>query len=234
MAEAGFSSRRTAEEWIKRGQVRVNGKQVLTPGFKVDPSVDRIEVGGKLVEQGVRSKVFYLFHKPVGVVTTLRDAHADRTVSDYFKDVGERLFPAGRLDKDSSGLLLMTNDGELVHRLTHPRFGVKKSYLVTVDKDLSEQDLSRLRRGILLDGRKTAPCAISKMGSESGGRFCFRVMLHEGRKRQIRLMMSEVGAQVLLLHRDAYGPLSLGRLRAGEKRKLSEKEVEELRKQVFT
>lgn len=232
MAASGVASRRRAEAMILNGEVCVNGTVVRSQGLKVDPARDRIEVRGKPIRLLPEPKRYFIFHKPLGVVTSLRDVHAERTIQDFFHDVPARLFPAGRLDKDSTGLLLMTNDGELVHCLTHPRFGVKKRYRVVIDKIFPEETLERLEHGVLIEGRKTAPCKIEKVCEKSDGRMELIVTLHEGRKRQIRLMMREAGARTIKLHRETYGPLTLAGLRAGARRELSAKEVAALRKEA--
>ncbi len=233
IAEAGIASRRAAEKLIQTDKVRVNGKIVRILGTKVNPNLDKIEVNGKPLSQKQIQKKYYLFHKPIGVTTTLSDPHAKKTVVDFFKDIPERLFPAGRLDQNSTGLLLMTNDGELVNRLTHPRFGVKKCYQVEVDRDLTEAELHQFKIGILLDGKKTAPCHIAKVSKNPNGHARFKVTLHEGRKRQIRMMMKKLNANVITLHRETYGPLFLGNLKSGEKRLLTPHEIESLVKAIF-
>ena len=233
IAELGIASRRAAEILIQEGHVRVNGLVVSKQGLKVNPEVDRIEVKGKLISLSAQAKHYYLFHKPLGVTTTLRDPHAKRIIADYFKNIPVRLFPAGRLDQDSTGLLLMTNDGELVHRLTHPRYGIKKHYQVRVDRKLSPAQLDQFRKGLELEGKRTAPCEIHFLSSDSEGKAEYEVILHEGKKRQIRLMMKKIGAQVICLRREKYGPLSLGDLKPGEKRPLSADEIKMLKKEVF-
>ena len=232
IAEAGVGSRRYAETLIRDRKVRVNGSVIRVQGMKVDPAHDRIEVNGKTLRFEIPTKKYYLFYKPAGVVTTLKDPNAKRTVQDYFRDVPERLFPAGRLDKDSTGLLLMTNDGKLVHQLTHPRFGVEKNYRVTIDRALSIDTINALQRGIVLEGKRTAPCKIKPLPMKPNRGMELMMTLHEGRKRQIRLMMKTTGASVVRLHREQYGPLVLGDLKPGEKRQLSQEEVQSLKRLV--
>ncbi len=225
IAKAGIASRRAAERMIQDGRVRVNGRSAEI-GMKIDPAHDKIQIDGKpLLFQKPRSR-YFIFNKPIGVTTTLKDVHALKTVADYFKDLPERLVPAGRLDKDSSGLILMTNDGELLHRLTHPRFGVEKHYQVTVNRRVTDEELQKLGNGsIVLDGKKTSSCKIKRTGQK-----VLLIVLHEGRKRQIRRMIVSVGAEVTRLHRVSYGPLHLGSLRSGERRELTENEIELLKR----
>ncbi|MBI4387621.1 MAG: rRNA pseudouridine synthase, partial [Candidatus Omnitrophica bacterium] len=181
IAEAGFGSRRYAETLIRDGKVRVNGKIIRTQGVKVDPFRNQIEVNGKALHIPQTAKKYYVFYKPVGVVTTLKDPKAKHTIREYFRDIPERLFPAGRLDKSSTGLLLMTNDGELVYRLTHPRFGVEKRYQVTIDRTLSSDTIHTLQKGVILEGRKTASCKIKPVRTKPNGEMELMVVLHEGR-----------------------------------------------------
>ncbi len=227
LAKAGVASRRTAEKMIAAGRVRVNGKLISVQGFSVHPGSDKVEVDGSPAEVSERKR-YFVFHKPRGVMSTLRDRHAEKTVADFFRDIPEKLVPAGRLDKDSTGLLLMTNDGELIHRLTHPRYQVKKVYLVTVKGLIPPETFRRLEKGIPLDGKRTAPCRIEILSAGEDG-LELRVTLHEGRKREIRKMMKRVGAEVETLERVSYGPLHLGNLRPGQRRELAPSEVRRLK-----
>ncbi len=221
IAEAGIASRRAAETLIQDGYVKVNGVRVTTLGIKVDPTKDKIEVDGKVLKSsGTSKKQYYLFYKPLGVTTTMSDPHAYETIADFLRDVPERLYPVGRLDQNSTGLLLLTNDGELAHRLTHPSFGVKKQYHVVLDQNLTRGQIAKLKVGVSLEEGRTAGCDIEQLASKE-----FLFILHEGKKRQIRRMAEQVGAAVVSLHREAYGPLTLGNLRPGEKRSLTLKEV---------
>ena len=160
-------------------------------------------------------------------MTTLQDPHAERTVADFFKDVSARVFPVGRLDRDTTGLLLMTNDGELSFRLTHPKFGVKKRYHARVEGVVTEEKIKRLQNGIDLEEGRTAPCVI-EVEAKTPQETILYVTLHEGKKRQIRRIFEKVGHRVLELERLSYGPLSLGNLRFGEKRELKPHEIRQL------
>ena len=230
IADFGIASRRAAESLIERGAVRVNGEIVTTLGTKADPDLDQIEVAGRLLNQRSIHR-YFIFHKPLGVTTTLRDPHAKKTVADYFEDIPERLFPAGRLDQDSTGLLLMTNDGNLVHKLTHPSFGIEKHYRVTINRVVAPEDIRKLEQGIDLGGEQTAPCRV-EINSQKKARTELSIVLHEGKKRQIRRMIDRIGGRVIGLHRYQYGPLALGDLKSGKRKELTLREVEQLKKAV--
>ena len=227
LARAGVASRRAAEKLIAEGRVKVNGKPVRVQGCKVDPAVDWISLDGKSVGRSAERKRYFLFHKPAGVVTTLSDAHAGKSVADFFRDVPEKLIPAGRLDKFSTGLLLMTNDGDLIYRLTHPRFEVPKGYRVTVRGSLPDEAIRCLERGVILYGKRTAPCTIQVL-TRGKGAAEVRMTLREGRKREIREMVKQIGARVVKLHRESYGALRLGNLAVGGRRELSLREIQQL------
>jgi len=228
LARFGLASRRGVVGLIESGKVEVNGKVVLEKGFRVDADKDEIKVEGAALLTGVsQKKVYYAFNKPKGVMTTLQDPHAESTVADFFKDVTERVFPVGRLDRDTTGLLLLTNDGELAFRLTHPKFGVPKRYHALVTGAVTESEVKRLEEGVELEEGMTAPCQIriERKGQRETELF---VILHEGKKRQIRRIFEMIGHRVLQLSRESYGPLGLGELRMGEKRRLSQKEIQVL------
>jgi pseudouridine synthase len=216
LARAGLGSRRACEELIVAGRVEVNGRRA-TLGDRVNPSRDEVRVDGAKVNVDPALRTFAL-HKPRGVTTTLRDAHAERDLTSLLpRDV--RVFPVGRLDRDTEGLLLLTNDGELAHRLTHPRYGIQKEYLAEVDRPASNRQLARLRRGVELeDGIARAVEARSAGGA--GGRGGVRLVMVEGRKREVRRMLDAVGLPLRRLVRVRVGPIRLGRLRAGELREL--------------
>ncbi len=227
LAKAGYASRRAAERLVSEGRVRVNGQIIQKQGVRVNPRTDRIEVDGKGVRARFERKRYFIFHKPDGVVTTLKDRHAERTVADFFRDIPEKLVPAGRLDKHSTGLLLMTNDGDLIYRLTHPRYQVERSYRVLVKGNLSPELIRRLERGIILDEKRTAPCRVRVL-SLSGDTQELMMTLHEGRKREIREMMKRIGSRAIKIHRESYGPIHLGNLKSGARRELSADEVAQL------
>jgi pseudouridine synthase len=234
LAAAGYGSRRACEALIVAGRVSVNGTTVRTLGAKADPSRDRIAVDGvPLVLPSQR--VYIALHKPAGVVTTARDERGRKTVLDLVQAPGPRIFPVGRLDRDSEGLLLLTNDGDLANRLLHPRFSLDKEYFARVQEVPSQDALDRLARGVSLDGRPTAPAAVELAApppvvGPRPNEVWLRLVIHEGRKRQVRRMLAAVGHPVLRLIRTAIGPLRLGNLRPGQWRRLSAQEVAALRR----
>jgi len=228
LARHGLASRRGVVEMIEAGNVTVNGVVVLEKGFRVDASKDKVCVDGTEIPTGEpREKRWFMFYKPKGVMTTMQDPNAEQTVADFFEHIPERLFPVGRLDRDTTGLLLMTNDGELAFRLTHPKFGVKKRYRAIVEGVVSDETVKRLSRGVELEEGMTAPCEIT-VESRSSKVTVLYVVLHEGKKRQIRRIFDKVGHYVLELERLNYGPLSLGDMRPGQTRGLQPQEVEAL------
>lgn len=228
LARAGLGSRRACEDLIREGRVTVNGK-VATLGNRVDPSTDRVEVDGAQVplDPGLR---YYALNKPRGVVTTARDPQRRRDVSSYYP-AGPRVFPVGRLDRDSEGLLLLTNDGELANRLTHPRFGAEKEYLAEVEGTASDRAVARLVRGVELDDGLAKAHAARRVGA-ARGRQAVRIVMAEGRKREVRRMLAAVGLTVRRLVRVRVGPVGLGRLRPGEVRALTGNEVRALYRHV--
>ena len=224
LARAGFGSRRACEELIAAGRVRVNGS-VATLGDRVDPGTDEVRVDGRRISVDPELRYFAL-HKPRGVTTTLRDPHAERDLTRLLPR-GVRVFPVGRLDRDTEGLLLLTNDGSLAHRLTHPRYGIEKEYLAEVDRVPSKRQLARLRRGVELeDGLAQAVDARSAGGS--GDRGGVRLVMIEGRKREVRRMLDAVGLPVRRLVRTRIGPVRLGRMRPTELRELDPTDVRAL------
>ena len=224
LARAGFGSRRAAEELIAAGRVQVNGR-VATLGDRVDPTTDVVAVDGR--RASVHPELRYVaLHKPKGVTTTMRDPHAGRDLRSFLPD-GPRVFPVGRLDRDTEGLLLLTNDGELAHRLTHPRHGVEKEYLAEVDGTPTVRHLGKLKRGVALDDG-VAKALEASFAGRSRARGAVRLVLTEGRKREVRRMLEAVGLPVRRLVRTRVGSVRLGRLSAGERRDLSADEVRAL------
>lgn len=220
LARAGLASRRVCEDLIAEGRVTVNGA-VAELGRRVNPDLDVIEVDGALVPVAP-GLVYYLLNKPLGVVTTVADTHGRPTVVGLVPPE-PRVFPVGRLDADTEGLLLLTNDGELTHRLTHPSFGVDKEYLVQVQGDPEPGDLRRLREGVELEDGRTAPAKVARVADGM-----LRLTIHEGRNRQVRRMCDAVGHPVIRLVRSRIGPLSDRRLKPGEWRPLQPAEVRAL------
>jgi pseudouridine synthase len=227
LSRAGVASRRAAEELILAGRVSVNGAVVRTLGEKVDPASDAVSVDGRPVT-AAENPIYLLLNKPVGFVTTLEDPQGRPTVASFIPSDGPRLFPVGRLDLGTSGLLLLTNDGELAHLLMHPRYHVPKTYRAQVDGVPDAGDLTRLREGVQLDDGTTSP-AEAQLERVTNDSAVVVLTLREGRKRQVRRMLSAVGHPVRTLERIGYGPLEIGDLSPGEVRVLSRDEVEALR-----
>ncbi len=228
LAEAGVLSRRKAEEAIARGEVTVNGKTVTEQGVKVDPERDLVTYLGRKVQKNVQKSVYLMLHKPEGYVTTVRDQFGRPTVMDLVKDVKERIFPVGRLDYATSGLLLLTNDGALTYRLTHPAHEVQKTYEAKLNGVPNERQLQQFRSGIVIDGRKTKPAKIRILEQQTEA--CrVEIIIHEGRNRQVRKMCDAIGHPVIQLKRVATGELRLGTLAKGNYRHLTEKEVQYLK-----
>jgi 23S rRNA pseudouridine2605 synthase len=224
LARAGLGSRRACEDLIREGRVTVNGR-VATLGDRVDPRADRVEVDGGRVPLDPELRYLAL-HKPHGVVTTARDPQGRPDVSRYYPE-GVRVFPVGRLDRDTEGLLLLTNDGELANRLLHPRYGVEREYLAEVEGRPTERALTALRRGVELEDGPARATSVRRVEG-SGERGAVRVVMTEGRKREVRRLLAAVGLPVRRLVRVRVGPIRLGRLRPGEVRELEPAEVREL------
>ncbi|HKY32026.1 MAG TPA: pseudouridine synthase [Candidatus Polarisedimenticolia bacterium] len=229
LARAGIASRREAESWLAHGRISVNGSVVTQPGFKVDPGRDHIKVDGRRVRPA-GARAYYLLNKPDGFVTTTRDPQGRPTVMDLLRGVKERVYPVGRLDFHTTGLLIMTNDGDLAERLTRPGGGCRKVYQVKVKGLPAGETLRRLAGGIVLDGRRTLPCRIRVLSSE--GNAWLEVSLEEGRNNQIRRMFQRAGHPVSRLRRVAIGPVADRRLRPGGFRRLTGEEVRRLREAV--
>lgn len=225
LSEAGYASRRAAEQLIAAGKVKVNGRPAYL-GDKVDPVRDKVSVGGKRVINASK-KMYIMLNKPRGYVTTLSDERGRKCVAELISDIPERLYPVGRLDKDSEGLLIMTNDGEFANKLTHPSRHVNKCYRVTVRGDVSDEALFKLCDGIVLDGRKTLPADVHII-DKGENRTVIHFVITEGRNRQIRRMCEEVGLSVIRLKRTEIAGVKLGMLKIGKWRELNEKEMKHL------
>ncbi|MCD5408151.1 rRNA pseudouridine synthase [Candidatus Bipolaricaulota bacterium] len=221
---AGVASRRKADELIKAGRVKVNDRPATEPWREVDPARDRVVVDDRPVSL-LPDKHYLKLYKPRGVTSTLADPHAERTLAEFVPP-GRRLFPVGRLDRDSEGLVLLTDDGELAYFLTHPRFGVVKRYRVELDRPLRREELARLRRGIQLEDGPFSPKVLKVERRE------VELELAEGRKREIRRGFSALGYRVVRLVRLSIGPLELGELRPGQVVPLSREELRALRKLI--
>ncbi len=236
LARAGVASRRAADDLIASGAVRVNGRKSPAQGLLIDPETDEVTVDGRVVRP-LTTHRYLMLNKPLGVITTASDESARTTVLDVVGEEGRhghRLFPIGRLDADSTGLLLLTDDGDLAYRLTHPRYKVAKEYLAVVAGIPDSEAIQTLRDGVSLDGGKTAPADVEVLRTttqdRSSGRAEIRVVIREGRHRQVRRMLEAVGHKVVALRRTAFGPLRMGRLKTGGWRVLSHGEVAALRR----
>ncbi|SNR92611.1 pseudouridine synthase [Desulfurobacterium atlanticum] len=229
LSESGFGTRKEVKYLIKKGTVTVNGEQIKDPGFKVDPEKEKIEVNGEPV---IHIKDIYLIlHKPAGYITSTKDKEA--TVMELISDVPrfEKLFPVGRLDKDTEGLLFITNDGELAHRLTHPKWKVPKRYYVVIEGKLSENSKNLLEKGVKLGDfiSKPAKVKVIKVHENTSE---IEIEITEGKYHQIKRMLKKVGNPVIYLKRISFGTLKLGKLPKGEYRFLNDEEVKKLKKAV--
>jgi pseudouridine synthase len=231
MAQAGLGSRRECEKLIANGRVTVNGRRA-TLGDKADPTTDTIVVNGRTIKPLQTEQIYVALHKPKGVISSLDDELEEgrTTVRDLVPLLGH-LYPVGRLDKQSTGLVLMTNDGDLAHKLTHPRYGHEKTYKVVVEGRISQEALAKWQEGVYLDGRKTIPAQITVIQQDvSFTRL--EIVMREGRKRQIRRVANMLGFPVTQLVREKIGPLTLGSLKPGDWRHLTDKEVAALKATV--
>lgn len=227
LARAGIASRRRAEEMIREGRVCVNGKAVNVPQFNVEND-DTITINGKPL-QGPEPKIHVLLHKPPGYISTVRDTHNRPTVLDLVKDIDARLYPVGRLDADTSGALIMTNDGDLSHRLTHPSYGIKKKYLARISGVPSPRALETLRKGVLIDGAVTAPADVKVVSSSGEKNYAdLELTIIEGKKRQIKKMCQAINHPVVKLHRTEFATLKCATLPTGKYRFLTGREIAEL------
>lgn len=226
LAHAGIASRRKADELIENGNVKVNGKPVNEMGYDVLEG-DRVEVNGTLVEAPGKP-VYYALNKPIGYITSTDDEKNRPVVTDLLTDVSARVFPVGRLDYNTSGLLIMTNDGDLAYRLSHPKHEVPKTYLALISGMLSKERLSKLRKGVDIGGYITKPAEVNIL--KQAERSCLvEITIHEGKNRQVRKMFAAVGNRVVDLQRVAIGEVRLGRLLEGHYRKLTKTELDYLK-----
>lgn len=228
IADSGVCSRRKAEEYISAGRVKVNGRPCKL-GDKALPGKDIITLDGEKIMVARRRNLYYLMlHKPRGYVTTMNDELGRKNVIDLLEGFPERVYPVGRLDKDSEGLLLLTNDGNFANDIMHPSHHVTKTYRVTVRPDINDEQLVQLASGVEIDGRKTAECIVNVLDKQPG-RVVLQMTIHEGRNRQIRKMCEAVGLEVARLKRTSIGPLKLGMLQPGDYRELKPDELRAIR-----
>ena len=226
LAECGIASRRKCEEYILQGRVKVNGKVVKELGTKIDPDVDIIEFDGKIVRREEK-KVYIMLYKPAGYITSVKDPFGRPTVLDLVK-VKERIYPVGRLDFDTSGLLLLTNDGELANILMHPKHEIVKTYVAKIKGIPTKEEMERFGNGLIIDGRKTAKAKIRILNVKNGTSVV-EIQIHEGRNRQVKKMCKAIGHPVIALKRTKIGELELKGLKPGEWRYLTEDEIRYLK-----
>ncbi len=227
IAHAGFASRRKAEQLILDGKVTVNGKVVKELGIKVSPN-DKVEVQGVPVER--EEPVYYLMYKPRGVISSVNDDKGRKVVTDFLPHVKQRVYPVGRLDYDTSGALLLTNDGEFANLLMHPRNEIEKVYVAKIKGVPTKEKLNILQRGVVLEDGKTAPSKVKMISSDTKKETAIiEISIHEGKNRQVRRMFEAIGHPVLKLKRERYGGITLGGLTAGDVRELTPHEIKQIR-----
>lgn len=224
LADKGIASRRKCEEFISDGLVKVNGETVNQLGTKIDPEKDKVEVNESKVEAVKSEYIYIMLNKPAGYITSLKQTDSSSPlVTDLLKKIKARVYPVGRLDKDSSGLLLMTNDGDFAYKLMHPSFEKEKEYIVTTEETVTRTMIERFQKGIMIEGKKTSPAKVKRIELTK-----ISIVLSEGRNRQIRKMLQKVGNTVVSLQRIRINDLTLGNLKEGEYRFLTKSEVKSL------
>ncbi len=228
LADRGVASRRAAEKLIAQGRVSVNDDIIREMGVLVDEDYDTVKVDGETVKSAIK-KEYIMLNKPVGFITTVSDDKGRPTVMELVSDISQRIYPVGRLDYDTEGLLLLTNDGDLTFRITHPKHDIAKTYVAEVTGDVSMDTINQLRRGVVIDGKKTSPAEVEVIGATQYGTK-IEITIHEGRNRQVRKMFESLGCIVKRLKRTKEAGLNLGHLPLGKWRKLSESEVNMLKK----
>ena len=230
LANSGLASRRKAEEYILQGKVKVNGKVVTELGTKIIPEKDVIEFKGKKVNNDIK-KVYVLLNKPIDYVTTVKDQFDRKTVIDIVKNAGKNLIPVGRLDMYTSGALILTNDGDFIFHVTHPKHEVEKTYTVTLRGKVTKEDVENLKQGVIIDEEyKTKPAKVRIMKIDEEKNISrLEIIIHEGKNRQVRKMCEAIGKKVIALHRSKIGNIGVKDLKIGEWRYLTKKEVESLK-----
>ena len=230
LANSGIASRRKAEEYILQGKVKVNGKVVTELGTKIIPEKDIIEFEGKKVNNDIK-KIYVLLNKPIDYVTTVKDQFDRKTVIDIVKNAGKNLIPVGRLDMYTSGALILTNDGDFIFHVTHPKHEVEKTYTVTLRGKVTKEDVENLKQGVIIDEEyKTKPAKVRIMKIDEEKNISrLEIIIHEGKNRQVRKMCEAIGKKVIALHRSKIGNIGVKDLKIGEWRYLTKKEVESLK-----
>lgn len=226
LSRAGIASRREAEKMVLEGRVKVNEIIIREMGHQIDPNRDRIKLDDKLISI-YEKKIYIMLNKPKGVITSMADPQGRKKVVDLLCGVKERVYPVGRLDYATEGLLLLTNDGDLAYHMTHPKFKVEKIYQAKVEGRITSEALNVLRNGVLLEDGMTLPAKVRKIGNKEDN--CIEIVIREGKKRQVRRMFAKIGCPVIELKRIGLGPLKLGRLASGKHRELTKKELADLK-----
>ncbi len=227
IADAGIASRRAADQLILEGRVSVDGQVVLELGNKFDPEISDIKVDGESLNIN-KSKTYLAFHKPLGVISTMSDPEGRSNLGDYFKDRKDRLYHVGRLDKDSEGLILLTNDGELAHRATHPSYGLEKRYLVEIEGEFNKQLSDQLLKGVRLEDGLARAVKVVHARAVSKNHHWVEITIHEGRYHIIRRLIESLGLKVMRLIRLDFGPITLGEMKPGRHRVLNSQEMTNL------
>ena len=227
IADAGVASRRAADQLITEGRVTVDGEVIKELGKRFDPEISEIKVDGESLQTN-KSKTYLAFHKPAGVISTMADPEGRKNLGDYFKDRKDRLYHVGRLDKDSEGLILLTNDGELAHRATHPSYGLEKRYLVEVEGEFSKQISDQLLAGVRLEDGLARAVKVSHIRAVTRNHHWVEITIHEGRYHIIRRLIEALGLKVIRLIRLDFGPVSLGDMKPGRHRVLNTQELTNL------
>lgn len=228
LSNNGISSRRGIKQLLKNENVTVNGKRVRESGTRIDASHDEVKINGKKIKAS--SLVYFLLNKPKGIISTSSDEFDRTNVTDLI-DTPHRIYPVGRLDKDTHGLILLTNDGELTHKSTHPKFHVPKKYQLIIQGNVSEEKMNKLRNGVILSDGLTAP-ALIKLVKQKERETILEMEIYEGRYRQIRRMCQAIFLDLVDLKRIQFGPIKIGSLKEGQYRKLTENEIEQLKNAV--
>ena len=227
LADAGIASRRASEQLILEGRVSVDGKQILELGTKIDPEISKVEVDGESLSMK-KTNVYLAFHKPIGVLSTMSDPDGRPSLGDYFKERNERLFHVGRLDRESEGLILLTNDGDMAHRATHPSYGMVKKYLIEIEGVLTKDQISQILQGVLLDDGLTRALEVRTLREINPKHSWVEISIHEGRYHIVRRIFEHYELPVLRLIRTDFGPIALGETGIGRYRKLNEVELKNL------
>jgi 23S rRNA pseudouridine2605 synthase len=227
ISQSGLESRRKADQLIEQGEVRVNGHLIKELGYMIDPKKDHVKVSGKMIRP-VKKYVYYMLNKPTSVLSTVNDPEDRKTVMSYCQYIEERIFPVGRLDWDSEGLLLMTNDGDFAQEVSHPSKNIPKTYMVKVEGLVNDAKLEKLRNGVSIPGGRVKALVATLIPQKKSKHSWLKIVIEEGKNRQIRHMMAKIGCDVIKLQRTAIGMLKLGALKKGQIRPLEPHEIEKI------